>query len=97
MISTKQRQRAAYLCEVMKEISGVDPMANTRKREVVNARMMVAQALYDGGCIETDIATLLGKTHCSIHHYRKKMETIWLPGYDAERELWEQFKQACDG
>lgn len=83
---------------MMKEVSGVDPMENSRRRDVVNARMMVAQALYDGGCIETEVARLLGMTHCTINYYRKKVKIfLECPGYDAERELWELFKKACDG
>lgn len=95
MVSERMKQRADFLCEVMKEVSGIDPKEKTRRREVVNARMMVAQVLLDAGYIEADVATLVGRDRGSVRNYREKMKWIHLPMFEAEAELWKRFKNAA--
>lgn len=88
------RERAQRLCAVMKEVSGHDPLDETRRRAVVMARMMVASALLAEGYTENAVGAVLGWDHSTIHHYRRRMkEMLTAPGYDAERNLWERFKQ----
>lgn len=88
------RERAERLCAVMKEVSGHDPLDETRKRPVVMARMMVAGALLEEGYTENSVGGILGWDHSTIHHYRRRMgEILTAPGYDAERAVWNKFKE----
>lgn len=88
------RERAQRLCAVMKEVSGHDPLDETRRRAVVMARMMVASALLAEGYTENAVGTVLGWDHSTIHHYRKRMkEVMTTPGYEAEKEILGKFKK----
>lgn len=88
----KLRDLAERLCSVMLEVSGVDAMQETRRRPVVMARVMVANALLAEGYTEHAVGAVLGWDHATIHHYRRRMkDMLTAPGYDAERHLWERF------
>lgn len=94
MISEKQRQRVKFLCLKMEEISGLNPMQRTRKRDIVCARMIVAFALRLDGNTLMDIGELLGVDHSTAAFYEWRMRMILnTAGYNAERELWEKFKK----
>jgi len=96
MISDRNRQRAASLCEMMKAL-GYDPLERTRKRDIVTARAMVAYVLYQECLEKPQIGELLGVSRHSISHYIELMEMAILnrhcPGYEAERDLWKKFEQ----
>lgn len=79
----------------MYRLTGTNPVAELRVRRVVTARVLVAYALMNDGYSEHEIGCVLGWDHSTINHYRKKMKTFMeAPGYDAERELWEEFMKA---
>ena len=61
MMSEFKKQRAKHLCDVMKELSGIDPMDTSREQDVVTARMMVAVVLRNDGFTTKEIGTLLGR------------------------------------
>ena len=95
IIPTALRRRAQQLCDTMQEISGYDPAEDSRKRPVVTARIFVCYVLLLEGWSEHRIGITVGWDHSTINYYRKRMvEILTLPGFDAERELWEQFKKA---
>lgn len=88
------REMAERLCAVMLEVSGVDATQETRRRPVVMARVMVANALLAEGYTENAVGAVLGWDHSTVHHYRRRMsEMLTAPGYDAERIIWNNFKQ----
>ncbi len=91
----KLRDLAERLCSVMLEVSGVDAMQETRRRPVVMARVMVANALLAEGYTEHAVGAVLGWDHATIHHYRNRMEAVLTtPGYEDERDLWKRFKRS---
>ena len=92
MVSERYKRRAQELRDIIITISGLDPMEDTRKRDVVTARMMLAVQLIREGCTLVQVAELLGRNHSSIVHYENRIQLISLPGWEAERELWEIFK-----
>lgn len=78
----------------MQMLIGTDVRARTRQQLVVCARAMVVTILFDEGFTETTTGEIFGITHASTHHYKNKMrEILTAPGYDHERNLWEQFKK----
>lgn len=88
------RYRSKYLCEKMSDLSGIDPAEESRRRPAVTARVFVVRVLMLEGWSINQIGNVLGWDHSTIVHYRKKFFTFMeAPGYDAERELWEQFKK----
>ena len=94
MISEAKKERAAYLCSVIKDLSGIDPMEDTRKRDVASVRMMVAVQLYFENYREKEIGELLNRNRLTVHYYRDRWLALFMPGWEAERDLWEQFKKA---
>ena len=94
MIREKYIQRAEELCAKMRELSGINPMENSRKRDIVTARMMVAIVLMQEGCTTMQVAELFGRNHSAIIHYKDRWLGLFMPGWEAERELWEKFKQS---
>lgn len=90
--SRRLRELAERYCAMMHVVSGVDPLQETRRRPIVMARVMVANALLAEGYTENAVGSVLGWDHSTIHHYRRRMkEMLTAPGYDAERHLWERF------
>lgn len=86
------RERAERYCKLMLQVSGADPMGESRRRPVVMARMMVANALLIDGYTLTAVGTILGVDHSSVSYYKDRMsEVLSAPGYEAERELWRLF------
>ena len=77
----------------MLEVSGYDVFDKSRDRPVVVARVMVSAVLLDDGLTVMQIGRLLGKNHTTIVHYKGLMNSFMTsPGYGAERDLWEKFK-----
>lgn len=92
MISDSVRARMKELCDIMQEVSGVNPLIKSQKRVAVAARMMVSCRLVDEGVPALHIEQALGWNHATISHYKDRMDMIWYPGWEAERELWLKFK-----
>ena len=92
LIKQKHKELAEHYASVMKEISGIDVFEKTRKPGYVVARAIIAHCLEVEGCPVSDIGVLLKKDHATIIHYRERFALIFLPGGEAEKELWEKFK-----
>ena len=89
------RARAETLRQIMLNVSEIDAKENTRRRPVVIARAMVAYALLSEGMTTMQVGTLLGKDHSTIVHYFQLTVTfLSSPGYEAERELLNDFADA---
>ncbi len=92
MISDALRARMEELCTIMQDVSGIDPMKESRKWDIVSARMMVAYQLLMEGISGVKVAELINKDHSTIVYYKNRMEAMWSPGWSAELELWNKFK-----
>lgn len=89
------RETAAHYCQQMREVSGYDPTEETRRRPVVVARTFVAYRLLLEGFTEHAVGAVLGWDHATINRYRRMADDMLnIPGYPAERELWDKFNQA---
>lgn len=92
LIPPRLRERAERYCKLMLHVSGVDPMEESRRRPVVMARMMVANALLIDGYTLMAVGTILGIDHSSVSYYKDRMsEVLAAPGYEAERDTWKRF------
>ena len=94
MIRKRYIDRARQLCTIMRDITGIDATEDSRRHDVVVARMMIAAVLQNEGCSVSQTGRLLGRTHATIIHYNDMFLALYLPGWEAERELWERFKQS---
>ena len=95
MIKNSHRELASRLVAVMQEITGIDPIERSRRRDIVAARMMIAYVLAEDGASEIAIGKLLGMHHTTIHYYiTDRMKQLSLPGWEAENDLWNKFKKA---
>lgn len=90
------RTTAQHICRVMKEVSGHDPLDETRRRPVVIARTFVAYRLLLGGFSEHAVGKILGWDHSTVNHYRRRAAAfLTMPEYyQAENELWKKFNEA---
>jgi len=62
------------LHEAIESILHVELITTCRNRENVNARMIFSKILLDKGYTTVAIAEYLGKTHCTIVHYKKRFD-----------------------
>lgn len=91
------QERIRVIAKILLEISGLDIFDGSRKRESVAARTIAAYQLYKEGLTQTAIGALMGKNHSTIVYYIDRMDIILnLPGYKAERETWQEFKDKLD-
>lgn len=93
VISSKLESRVSQLRDIILDIMGTDPLAQGRKRDLVTARTILACGLYAEGFTETDIGRALRKNHSTVNWYRKRGNQFSMPGWEAEMDLWEKFKQ----
>ena len=93
MVREKYIKRMDHLRDVMFRISGIDPLEDSRRHDVVTAKMMLAAVLQKEGCNIVQTGRLLGRTHATVIHYNDMFLALFLPGWEAERELWEKFKK----
>jgi len=94
MISEKQKARVEHLCRVMRDLSGIDPMNKSRKRDVVAARTIVAHTLITEGFSHTEIGELLGVDRSTVYYYEDRILGYRFGGYEPEWDLWNKFKKA---
>lgn len=81
--------------EAIRRVSGVDPLARTRKREVVWCRNMIALQMCLDGFVQNDIAEVLGLGRSSVVHCIDSMVTaLDSPQiYWKEMEIWNKFRE----
>jgi len=76
------------LKKIVNRVFDVDIMDNTRRREVVEARMVYSRILMDTGKHTlTRVAKTLNKSHCTIVHYNKNFKYFIKP----DERLWEMY------
>lgn len=89
--------RIDFLRRTIKELTEVDPLKRDRHRIYVTARIMLCYALKLDGWTPMQIGGALNYEHSTIIWYYEKMDSILtIPGYDAERQLWNRYKKRID-
>lgn len=78
--------------EALFAVSGYDPMTAKRNRVYVCSRIMLAYKLLEDGYTETQVGTVIGKEHSTVHFYKTRMEDfLKFKAYSAERSIWLNF------
>lgn len=80
-----------YIAAIVERIAGADPLKDTRKRENVEARVLLANALLTMGMTETEAGALIGRDHSTIHYYRECLKDL-----PALQPKWKQLKEIFD-
>lgn len=80
-----------YISVIVENLTGFDPLKDTRKRGNVEARVLLANALLTMGMTETATGDLLGKNHSTIHHYRDLLKDL-----PCLQKNWERLKKILD-
>lgn len=76
------------LKDIVNQVFDVDVMGKTRKREVVEARMVYSRILRDSEYMTlSKIAKSLNKNHATIIHYNKNFEYFIKP----DEKLWHKY------
>ena len=76
------------LKEIVNRVFEVDIMEKTRRREVVEARMVYSRILINiGGHTLSRVAKTINKSHCTIVHYNKNFKYFIKP----DERLWEMY------
>ena len=80
---------ALEVIEHIKSVSGVDIIKPTRKRKVVELRVIYAQIMLENSALTTKkTAQYLGKGHATIIHYRKTFDNLM--AYSEFRNLYSK-------
>ena len=76
------------LKDIVNQVFEVDVMEKTRKREVVEARMVYSRILRDSDYMTlSKIAKSLNQSHCTIIHYNKNFKYFIKP----DEKLWHKY------
>ena len=90
--------KAKWVCDkysdIMYRLTGVDALENSRQREVVWARNMVAYQMVLDGFTQELIASCIGRDRCTIVHCVKSVEAMMNSPqqYWRENEIWNKFR-----
>jgi hypothetical protein len=88
---------AARYRDALRALSGVDPLDRRRLRPAVVGRILLVRRLSDEGFTLHQIGNAIGWDHATIHFYRRRSDAfLSLPGYEAERDLWNDFNKAIE-
>ncbi len=80
------------LKDIVNQVFKVDVMEKTRKREVVEARMVYSRILRDSEYMTLSrIAKSLNKNHATILHYNKNFKYFIKP----DERLWDMYLLCC--
>jgi len=78
----------------MNSIAGVDIHEDSRRRDVVWCRNMVAYQMVLDGFTQELIASCIGRDRCTVVHCVKSMETMLDSPHQfwRENEIWNKFR-----
>lgn len=62
------------LINLVDDISGADPLKNSRARPVIIARTLLVNILFEEGYSEHAVGEMIGFSRDTIHHYRRLMQ-----------------------
>jgi len=83
---------AIEVIEHIKNVSGIDITNDTRKRSVVELRVIYAQIMLKNSDLTTkQTAKYLNKDHATIIHYRKLFDNLF--AYSEFRELYKKITE----
>lgn len=93
---TSAEERLNYLAEKMKESVGIDVRENSRKREVVTARILFAFVARREGYSQNCIGEFIGRDHSTIAFFERRMKDVFsLPQmYREEIALYNKYIDA---
>lgn len=95
MIPQKLIDRTAFLRQRMKELCGVDALADTRKGPVVYCRVLIVQVLVEDGWGDEQIGEAVGRNRTTIIHYHKRFaDFATMLCYESWYDLWKRFNKA---
>ena len=81
----------------VESVTGYDPLLDTRRREVVTARALLAWSLLKEGRTEHEVASAIGWTRPTVHYYREIFTDAEIYGNRPELLLgWEKLKKILD-
>jgi hypothetical protein len=92
----KTSSKHKMLREIVNEVFGVDIMDKSRKRNIVDARMVYAKILRDAGYSLTDIGGSIGKHHTTIISYLSEGEYM-IPNIRQLHSNYHLCKDIFDG
>jgi transposase len=85
------------LATLVESIAGADPMRCNRSRPVVEARIILTQALLTQGLTEEAVAEKLGFNRSTINYYRERMRDAQKYGNAPEMLAnWYKLKSLLD-
>lgn len=85
------------LATLVESIAGADPMRCNRSRPVVEARVILTQALLTQGLTEEAVAEKIGFNRSTIHYYRERMHDAQQYGNAPEMlNNWYKLKTILD-
>lgn len=61
------------IASIVESITGHDPLNGSRRRGVVTARILLANALLRLGWTEEDTGAAIGWNHATVHYYRQAL------------------------
>ena len=68
-----QMQTLEHYAQIVESVTGHSPLAESRARPIVEARIVLASLLLDRGMTECEAGRAIGWDHSTIHHYREIM------------------------
>ena len=86
------------LAIIVENICGADPLRAGRARPVVEARVLLANALLElRGYTEEETATAIGFDRCTIHHYKTLLADARHYGNNpAMLRRWDKLKKIVE-
>lgn len=82
--------------EILIELCGGDALSRSRRHENVTAKTLMIRQLYREGWRLPEMCEILKLNHSTVIYHHNRGEFINLPGWDAEKELWNKFNTIID-
>jgi hypothetical protein len=88
-------ERADFYCRTMEDLTGIDPKDQSHRRYTVACRAIIAWTLFQDGFTLQTIGGYFGLSHCSVVHYRHKVETMFQypNGFRRELRVYDEFQR----
>lgn len=91
-------QRAKRYIKIMHDLTGIDALLKTRRREVMICRAIIAARMLNDGSTTIATGNALGVSHSTVIYYREAVkDMIQIPQYyKGEYTLWQDFNKTVD-
>ena len=71
------QERLEYLAGKMQEVTGIDVRTDSRKRDVVTARILFAFVARREGYTQPCIGNFIGRDHSTVSFFEKRMKDVF--------------------